>query len=1012
MALKLCTFNCKGFNLCKVKHIESLLATCDVLLLQETWCLPDQVGKLNRYFREHNTYGVSGITDNELLVGRPYGGVSFLYKKSMSPHIEWVEMSSKRVCCLRLTTNIGVVFLFNVYMPCDTANHVHLFEYNTILSDIAKCCTDNGVLNCIIGGDINTDLSRLYSGNTISLQKFVAQENLSLALSAVDNTIEHTYRGFNNSVSLIDHFIVSENIQTHVEEYYTEDSIDNLSDHIPLFIQLRCIVESVPINVVPVMQSKPVWGLAHPHHIQKYQLELNELLCEFLPADEMFMGSSMNSLCLKKEYITNFHDNIITASYLSMQKHIPYNRDAKAKVIPGWDIEMDIARDKSMFWHGIWRECGKLHTGVLYNIMKKTRSTYHYMLRTLKKKKHCKIKESVSKSMLKTNNKSYWKSSKAIRKNNFNCTNVVDGVEGGSNIANLFKDKYECLFNSVKSSHDEHNSMVTQLELDVEQNCIKDETCKVSECVHCHLISSSDVLRAITKLKTDKVNDNGLVYSNNFIHGTDMMNQYLSILYTSMVFHGFCPPSFICANIIPIPKGSKVNLSNSDKYRSIAISSLLGKIFDHIIIERQSEALKTSHYQYGFKPNSSTVLCSTMVNETVQYYTENGGKPVYVLLLDASKAFDKVAFNVLFNELRNRSVCPRITKLLYYMYTNQVCTVKWNNELSDCFNVSNGVKQGGVISPLLFSCYIDNLFSQLQHSGLGCHVGLSYAGAFGYADDIALLAPSLQCLKGMISICEEYARSHSITFNPNKSKLLCYNADLTRVVPQLYLNGEIIPVVESDKHLGNYISTNIHDRNIIGSVSDLYQRSNWVISDFRACDSNTLDNLHRTYCMHMYGCELWDLNCNYVTDFKVAWRKIKRRIWRLPYRAHNVIVHSLSYDIDHQLDTRMTKFVYSCLNHSNSVCRSLLSSKLHCVRSTFAANYKYLSYKYNISQDEWFTDLSHLIKKVDIKFHKDFQNQSTVNTIVELCAIRDDVTECGVLSRADACKLNDLISLQ
>ena len=142
---------------------------------------------------------------------------------------------------------------------------------------------------------------------------------------------------------------MSENIQTHVEEYYIEDSIDNLSDHIPLFIQLRCIVESVPINVVPVMQSKPVWGLAHPHHIQKYQLELNELLCKFLPADEMFMGSSMNSLCLKKEYITNFHDNIITASYLSMQKHIPYNRDAKAKVIPGWDIEMDIARDKSMF---------------------------------------------------------------------------------------------------------------------------------------------------------------------------------------------------------------------------------------------------------------------------------------------------------------------------------------------------------------------------------------------------------------------------------------------------------------------------------------------------------------------------------------------------------------------------------------------------------------------------------------------------------------------------------------
>ena len=60
-----------------------------------------------------------------------------------------------------------------------------------------------------------------------------------------------------------------------------------------------------------------------------------------------------------------------------------------------------------------------------------------------------------------------------------------------------------------------------------------------------------------------------------------------------MVYHGYCPPSFICANIIPIPKGSKANLSDSDKYRSIAISSLLGKILNHIIIEKQSEALKT-----------------------------------------------------------------------------------------------------------------------------------------------------------------------------------------------------------------------------------------------------------------------------------------------------------------------------------------------------------------------------------------------------------------------------------
>ena len=73
----------------------------------------------------------------------------------------------------------------------------------------------------------------------------------------------------------------------------------------------------------------------------------------------------------------------------------------------------------------------------------------------------------------------------------------------------------------------------------------------------------------------------------------------------------------------------------------------------------------------------------------------------------------------------------------------------------------------------------------------------------------------------MISICEKYVSSHSITFNPNKSKLLCYNGDLTSNVPQVYLNSEKILVVDSDKHLGNFIITNIVDKNITENVCDL-----------------------------------------------------------------------------------------------------------------------------------------------------------------------------------------------
>ena len=180
-----------------------------------------------------------------------------------------------------------------------------------------------------------------------------------------------------------------------------------------------------------------------------------------------------------------------------------------------------------------------------------------------------------------------------------------------------------------------------------------------------------------------------------------------------------------------------------------AIAVFSNKILDYVIIDQQSDSLCTRDYQFGFKSHSSTMLCSTMLIETIQYYDENGRQPLYVLFLDARKAFDRVirvCYSELFNILLDKKVCPRIVQLLCYMYLNQACCVKWNSKNSYDFTVSNGVKQGAVISPIPFSTYMDILFKQLKHNGIGCHVGLVYAGAFGYADDVVLVAPSLYSL--------------------------------------------------------------------------------------------------------------------------------------------------------------------------------------------------------------------------------------------------------------------------
>ena len=70
--------------------------------------------------------------------------------------------------------------------------------------------------------------------------------------------------------------------------------------------------------------------------------------------------------------------------------------------------------------------------------------------------------------------------------------------------------------------------------------------------------------------------------------------------------------------------------------------------------------------------------------------------------------------------------------------------------------------------------------------------------------DIALVPPSIYGLKKMISICETSAQDYHITFNPAKSKLLCFNVSSSNI-SLIYLNGTPVTVVYKDKHLGNYI---------------------------------------------------------------------------------------------------------------------------------------------------------------------------------------------------------------
>ena len=108
--------------------------------------------------------------------------------------------------------------------------------------------------------------------------------------------------------------------------------------------------------------------------------------------------------------------------------------------------------------------------------------------------------------------------------------------------------------------------------------------------------------------------------------------------------YGHFTERFLFSSLVPIVKDNRKSKSDTSNYRLIAVSSILLKLIDLLILELFSDQLKVSNLQFGYQANSSTMLCSWTVRQCINYYA-NRGSSVYVCLLDLTKAFDNIKLN-------------------------------------------------------------------------------------------------------------------------------------------------------------------------------------------------------------------------------------------------------------------------------------------------------------------------------------------------------------------------------
>ena len=235
-----------------------------------------------------------------------------------------------------------------------------------------------------------------------------------------------------------------------------------------------------------------------------------------------------------------------------------------------------------------------------------------------------------------------------------------------------------------------------------------------------------------------------------------------------MLIHGYLPDDFMLTHIIPIVKNKNGDITSKDNYRPIAITSVLSKVFELILIARYSDYLDTSHNQFGYKEKNSSDSCIFVLKEIVNYYRRLSSN-VYICFLDASKAFDRINHYHHFKKLLSKGLPKIIVRILLAWYTSQQFIVKWDNFQSTHFISINGVRQGSVLSPKLFNIFLDDLSSNLNKLQVGCHMNNVSFNHLFYADDAVILSPSAKGLQKLLTTCENFAKNNEIIFNPNKT---------------------------------------------------------------------------------------------------------------------------------------------------------------------------------------------------------------------------------------------------
>ena len=289
------------------------------------------------------------------------------------------------------------------------------------------------------------------------------------------------------------------------------------------------------------------------------------------------------------------------------------------------------------------------------------------------------------------------------------------------------------------------------------------------------------------------------------------------------------------------------------------------------------------------------------------------------------------------------------------MYEEQTGCVKLGGKKSSSFRITNGTRQGSVLSPALFSVYLDDLILKLRQLGLGCHVGGWWMGACGYADDLIMLAPVRSVLQKMVSVCQEYGEAHNLIFstdqNPAKSKTKCmyFCGRLNNVVypAPVKLYGKELPWVVSADYLGNTL------HQMVKMEQDCrIKRAKFINKTVELRDQLYFANPQhilkaaQVYCCDSYGSMLWELESDPAEQYFKAWNTFVKLTYGVPRSTFTYLIEGYFardfMSLRNQVIGRYPAFFQKLLNSPSKEIRLLAHIVARDPKATTSKNLLYL----------------------------------------------------------------------